>query len=85
MQAFDSEVSETLEVACARGVQLLHFNLERRPVAALVQQRRLVDVQQQCSYPLLRATWFFQRGNGNLEPYPGTQFTCFTRTKKHKY
>ncbi len=69
-EALDDEASETLEVACARGVPLVWLQINRRRMACSVASRELVDVERDRSYSLIRAFWFYQRSDGRLSPYP---------------
>ena len=69
VQAMPEEASQTLEMACLRGVQLLRVELDFRPMCCLVQARKLVDTERDRAFTLLRGSWFFQRSNGGLEPY----------------
>jgi hypothetical protein len=69
-EALDDEASETLEVACARGVPLVWLQINRRRMACSVGSRELVDVERDRSYSLIRAFWFYQRSDGRLSPYP---------------
>ena len=69
-EALDDEASETLEVACARGVPLVWLQINCRRMACSVGSRELVDVERDRSYSLIRAFWFYQRSDGRLSPYP---------------
>lgn len=69
-EALDDQASETLEVACARGVPLVWLQINSRRMACSVDSRELVDVERDRSYSLIRAFWFYQRSDGRLSPYP---------------
>ena len=73
LQKIPAEESEALEMACLRGVQLLRMELDFRSMCCLVQARKVVDTGRDRAFLLLRASWFFQRSNGGLEPYDEAQ------------
>ena len=68
-QRFPPEASQALEVAMMRGIQVLHIDLDGLSLDCLVHQRKAFDTERNISCDLTRATWFFQRSNGELEPY----------------
>ena len=81
IQPFPDEASAVTEVAAMRGVQVLQVQLDSREMTCLVQARKVVDQTRDRVYPLLRATWFFQRNNSSLEPYDEALALRHVRTR----